>query len=431
MKSFVSLRWLLLLPGFCFLFSTCSDKCTVKNTYKYYQPVYSTSAEIKAAVDFKAAKPIVSAGKIYFKDQILFINEVGEGIHVLDNHNPKSPVALGFLNIPGNYDLAIIDNSLYADSFVDLVVFDISNLSDIKEVNRVEGIFNHYNSMGYYYGVAAEGIITDWKLEGDVTIEESDCNSQMQPWGGMMYEDGIVMTANAAASFSSKTANSPGATGIGGSMARFTIVNNFLYAIDDYNLDVIDVSTPAAPQSKSEIPLGWEPETLFPHNENLFVGTRAGMYIYDVENPESPELLSKYEHIQSCDPVVVEGDYAYVTLYTGGICHFGTNELQVIDLHDLKHPFLVKTYPMTNPHGLGIDNGTLFICDGADGLKIYDASNVNTISDHQLAHYANIDALDIIPFNNVAMMIGADGLYQYDYSDLQNIKLLSKIPLSN
>ena len=190
-----------------------------------------------------------------------------------------------------------------------------------------------------------------------------------------------------------------------------------------------DISFPADPISKTEIALGWWPETLFPHNGNLFVGTRAGMYIYNLSTPENPTLLSKYEHIESCDPVVVEGDYAYVTLYTGDICHNQTDELQVIDIKDLTAPTLVKTYKMTNPHGLGIDNGTLFVCDGSDGLKIFDARDVNKITDNQLAHYSDINAIDIIPFENIAMTIGSDGLYQYDYSDINNIKLLSKIAI--
>ena len=84
---------------------------------------------------------------------------------------------------------------------------------------------------------------------------------------------------------------------------------------------------------------------------------------------------------------------------------------------------------MTNPSGLGIDNGILFICDGTAGLKIFDAKNVNTISSNQLANYSTINALDIIPYNKVAMMIGSDGLYQYDYTDIKNIKLLSTLPI--
>jgi len=424
------LRWLLVLSGVSVLFSNCSDKCVVTNTYVYYEPVYTTSAEIKAAIKFNAAQPISDAGKIYFKDDILFINEIGDGIHIIDNHNPSNPLPLGFLNIPGNYDLSIVNNVLYADSFIDLVVFDISDLQNIKEINRIEGLFNHRNSLGYYPD-PIKGFVTDWKEVGHVTIEENDCATQVTTWGGIYYSRGVAFSEDAANSFI-KTAMSPGGNtaGVGGSLARFTIAKNFLYALDEFNMDIVDVSTPSDPKSKKEIPLGWAPETLFPHKESLFIGTRTGMQIYDLAIPENPVLSSTFAHVSSCDPVVVEGDYAYVTLFSGNTCNRGVNELQVINIKDLKAPTIVTTYTMTNPHGLGIDNGTLFICDGTDGLKVYNASNVNKIKENLLAHYKDMNALDIIPFENIAMVIGVDGLYQYDYSDLQNIKLLSKIVTS-
>jgi hypothetical protein len=192
---------------------------------------------------------------------------------------------------------------------------------------------------------------------------------------------------------------------------------------------VVDINSPTQPQRKADQTLLTWPETLFPYGQNLFVGSRAGMSIYNLTSPDQPVLLSTYEHINSCDPVVVNDKYAYVTLYNGDICHMDTNELQLVDISNLKSPQLYTKYPMTNPHGLGLDHNLLFICDGNDGLKIFDASNPDSISHRQLAHYPGINALDIIPYQNVAMTIGSDGLYQYDYSNLSNIKLLSKIQI--
>ena len=220
-----------------------------------------------------------------------------------------------------------------------------------------------------------------------------------------------------------------GTPGVGGSTARFAIVNHFLYGLDGANLDIVDITSETQPVAKNSITVAWDAETLFPHNSNLFVGARAGMYIFDLTTPDQPQLLSQYDHLMSCDPVAVEGDYAYVTLYSGGLCHVATNQLEVIDIKDLKSPQLVSVYPMTNPHGVGIDHGTLFICDGDAGLRIFDANDPLTITQHSLAHYDSINALDVIPINQVAMMIGADGIYQYDYSDVKNIKLLSQIPI--
>lgn len=412
------------------ILSSCSDQCEETRKLVYYQPVYSTSAQIKAAVALEGPREMSHIGKIYFKDGYLFINEIGEGIHIIDNRVPANPKILSFLKIPGNYDLAIRGNALYADSYVDLVTFDVSDLSAIKEVNRIERLFNNYMTMGYLVSTEL-GVLTDWKKVETVNVQKSDCQTIYQPWGGILFNDGMALTSSASASFNKQTAfaPTPSSTGIGGSMARFTISGDHLYALDGSNLDVVNVSMQTKPEQKKEFPLAWDVETLFPYSDKLFVGSRTGMYIVDLANPEEPSIISQYQHVRSCDPVVVEGDYAFVTLRSGSTCEGFTNQLEVIDLSNLKSPQQVAVYAMTNPHGLGIDEGTLFICDGLDGLKAYDATDVKTISQNQLAHYKNIQALDVIPFQQVAMVIGEDGLYQYDYSDLKNIKLLSQLPI--
>jgi hypothetical protein len=82
---------------------------------------------------------------------------------------------------------------------------------------------------------------------------------------------------------------------------------------------------------------------------------------------------------------------------------------------------------MQGPLGLGVDNKTLFICDGSAGLKVFDVKNPLSIS---LLNWASeINTYDIIPLGNIAIMIGSDGLFQYDYSNPSSLKLLSKIPI--
>jgi hypothetical protein len=155
----------------------------------------------------------------------------------------------------------------------------------------------------------------------------------------------------------------------------------------------------------------------------------TGMYIYDLADPVQPEYISQYWHVTSCDPVVVEGNYAYITLRTGNTCQTDVNQLEIVDIHDLGEPELLKSYPMYNPHGLGIDDGILFICDGEDGLKVYDAKDPFLLKSNMIAHFRDIHTYDVIPVNEVLLMIGRDGFYQYDYSDLQDITMLSMIPI--
>ena len=109
-------------------------------------------------------------------------------------------------------------------------------------------------------------------------------------------------------------------TGIGGSMARFTIRDDYLYTVDSYDLKTFDIRDRLNPKITSEVNLGWGIETIFPYGENLFIGAQSGMHIYGLENKEEPNYISSYEHVTSCDPVVVQDSYAYVTLRGGSEC---------------------------------------------------------------------------------------------------------------
>ena len=105
----------------------------------------------------------------------------------------------------------------------------------------------------------------------------------------------------------------------------------------------------------------------------------------------------------------------------------GVNQLDVVDVADLANPKKVKSHSMINPHGLGIDDGNLFISEGDHGLKIMDASDPHNIS--LLRHITDIKTYDVIPYKGVLMVTGRDGIIQYDYSDINDLKHLSTIPV--
>ncbi|HTF20593.1 MAG TPA: hypothetical protein VK658_21120, partial [Chryseolinea sp.] len=319
-----------------------------------------------------------------------------------------------------------------ADSFVDLVALDVTSAVSVHEVGRMAGVFKHYTVMGMTADVNC-CVITSWKEMSSVSVTQSECGFVAQPWGGFYYNSGVAMMADAASALSSKTAIAPGngsGPGVGGSLARFTVSNDHLFLLDGSEVISVNVNNEQDPVESKRTVINWDMETIFPHKDKLFIGARTGMHIVDISTPESPTFVSTYQHITSCDPVVVDDKYAYVTLRTGNTCQMGSNLLEVIDIENPAQPTLVRSFPMTNPHGLGIDENTLFLCDGDDGLKAFDASDVMTMGDKMIAHYKGINATDVIPFNNLLMMIGEDGIFQYDYSDPKNIKLLSQIGLA-
>lgn len=211
--------------------------------------------------------------------------------------------------------------------------------------------------------------------------------------------------------------NDGGGTGTGGSMARFTIVGDHLFTVDGMHLKTFNISNESKIEMVSSWQLDWSNgiETIFPYQNKLFLGTTTGMHIIDISNPEKPSYISKYEHVVSCDPVVVQGDYAYVTLRSGeSWCWRSVNQLEVIDLSDIQNPEMLKTWPMTNPKGLGIDGNLLFVCD--EGLKVFEIQSPTNLV--QINHFENIgETFDVIPYNGILILIGEQGFRQYSYEN--------------
>jgi len=430
--SLYALLFLTVLLGISVLLEGCTNSCEATQNYVYYEPVYTTVEELREQIALEAPRPISTVGKIYYQNGFLYVNEPGTGIHIIDNNDPSHPVAKNFLVLPGNFDLAIKGNTLYADSFVDLVALDIANPLEVREVGRLKGVFKHYTSMGMTADVNC-CVVTSWKEMSGVSVSQSDCGVVTQPWGGFYYNSGVAFLSDAASNLSSKTAIAPGTgsgPGVGGSLARFAISKEHLYLLDGSDVIAVNVHDEQRPEERTRTTINWDMETIFPHKDKLFIGARTGMHIVDISMAEAPSVIGMYQHVTSCDPVVVDDNYAYVTLRSANICQAGANVLEVIDIANAALPTLVRSYPMTNPHGLGIDQQMLFLCDGDDGLKAFDAHNVMDLNNNLVAHYAGINATDVIPFDNLLMMIGEDGIFQYDYSDPKNMKLLSQINIA-
>jgi hypothetical protein len=420
MKNYLSI----LVTTFIFLFfsalfSGCvKDTCKHTHTYTWFEPLYKTSAEVRANIKSNPAKEIKDPGKIVILGNYIFLNEVDKGIHIIDNSNPSSPKNIAFIDIPGNVDIAIKGNTLYADLYSDLVTLDISNPLNVMKTKIMDDVFPQR-----YYGPTfsndSNKIIYDW-LRHDTTVNE-DC--AQQNW---LVPGGAVYYANASALQNSSNISVP--TGITGSMARFALIGNYLYTVDDTYLNVFNIANSNDPSFLNKTQVDWHVETIYPFKNNLFVGSNNGMFIYDINSsPGNPAKVGEFTHARSCDPVIADDDYAYVTLHSGTTCLGYNNQLDVVKLNDLTNAALVKTYNLTSPHGLSKDGNLLFICDGTDGLKVYDAANVQDLK--LIKEVGGIETYDVIAWNKIALVVAKDGLYEYSYADVSNIHLVSKITI--
>lgn len=417
-------RLFLLFSITIIVLSSCEDRRL--QTYLANVPVYMSYETLRASFEVSSGISMEKPGKISFYGSHMFINEYQKGIHVVDLSDPAHPEIKAFIEVPGNVDLAIRNDLLYAESYVDLLIIDISDPEQPKLSERIEDLFEYIiPAYDYEYPLDEidedKGVITEFELK-KITRE---VHSYPQPWP-IFYD--YRLEASFDGGIGAATNNT---YGVGGSMARFITYDNYLYALDSqWKLKSINISNTKDLKVESELSLWGGVETLFIAEDMLYVGTSNGMHILDLANPGAPNFISTYQHITACDPVVVEGDRAYVTLRAGNTCGGTQDLLEVVDIADKFKPVRLSSFSMTEPYGLGIDDGILFVCEGEFGLKVYDATYETSITSHLISSFPGIHAYDVIPLENFLFMIGDDGFYIYDYSDLNNISILGSLLVS-
>lgn len=418
-KLFTYLSGLLLLLTLQACSST--DEPEPTGYYDGYAPQLMDRTVLEQSVTTLPARALHNTGKIYLYGRYLFINERYEGVHVIDNQNPALPRIISFIRIPGNVDIAVKGNLLYADNGPDLVTIDITNPAAAQVQGRVRDAFRELPmpetapmpTECFPENRPANAVVVGWQK---VKIPYTTSSRPGTWWGGP--DNRLFNTASPT--------SAPGATGKGGSLARFAILGQTLYTVDEQSLRTFSLGNPTQPTPGTRIQLQFGVETIYPKDHYLFLGTQRGMYIFDAATPQTPRQVAYYQHVVSCDPVVVDNRYAYVTLRSGRSCGGGVNQLQVIDLTNLSQPRLAQSYPMLGPQGLGVDGNQLFVCD-IDGLKVFDTSQAPVLTQKQ---FFPIQVVDVIPDNGTLLAIGAAGLYQYSYTGttLQQLSLLPITP---
>jgi hypothetical protein len=425
----------LLLLSITFIFNACikADECSVKRTFTEFTPIYRTAAEIRGEVKATAPRDLKNPGKIYSYGKYLFINELKEGFHIIDNSNPSAPRKVSFVQVLGNVDMAVKDDILYADNYTDLVAINIKDVEKPILETRLEGVYQNQFSFDQ-----ARGFLVEWQpTQRTMTVDCSNPNFGVEFFNGnngnIFAGADVIRNTTPQSKISGVFTNSSGqvSVGTGGSFARFTIVDDYLYVVSQWQLTAFFVKNAAKPVRGASINAGWNIETIFPLKDKLFLGSQSGMFIYDIAAPGSPALLGQFAHARACDPVFVDGNTAYVTLRDGTRCTGTSNQLDVIDVTDLRNPKLLKTYAMKNPHGLSILNKKLYLCDGTDGLKVYDVNDKNAIDKNQLSHLNTFFGYDVIALDDdLIMVIGENGLFQFDATDAKKLKQLSIIPVA-
>ena len=60
---------------------------------------------------------------------------------------------------------------------------------------------------------------------------------------------------------------------------------------------------------------------------------------------------------------------------------------------------------------------------------MYWADDPLNITKNKISQFEDINAFDVIPIGDLLILIGEEGLFQYDYSDVTEMELLSVLPI--
>jgi hypothetical protein len=330
---------------------------------------------------------------------------------VIDFSNPANPKNLAFVKIPGCVDMAVRGNFLYADLYTDLITLDITDPLNVKVQQYQESVFPHrIYSNGFIADTAK--FITNW-IRVDTVVKRDE-----RPFGFPLFFGPMSMSRSA-----------PVSNGVGGSMARFGLLEDRLYTVSHSDLKVFNTSNPANPSFIRTIELNrGDIETIFPHQRNLFIGAAAGMLIYNATDKDNPTYMSTFIHARACDPVIADQSFAYVTLRSNNTCSGFANQLDVVNVSQLLSPRLVRTYLLTEPAGLSKDQNLLFICDGNDGLKIFDATRPEELK--LVTTIPLSKTYDVITINGIALTVAEDGIYFIDYRNPNQAFIAGKITIA-
>lgn len=135
------------------------------------KPIYLSEEEI-TDIRMDPPQPVIIPGKILVTGQYLLINEKERGIHIINNADPKDPKKVAFLKIPGNIDVSIKDNYIYADNYSDLVTLEITSDTTVKETHRIKDVFttqdfppfsSFSNSKYFECPDSAKGVVIGWQ----------------------------------------------------------------------------------------------------------------------------------------------------------------------------------------------------------------------------------------------------------------------------
>lgn len=177
MKQLLYLLLFILLSG-------CED--SFENAHRYSKmitqskeyPIYLDMSEI-SDIKVTEAATIAFPFKIVSNGRYYFVGEMSEGIHVYEKKD-KGVEYLCFIECQYVKAFDVINDHLFCNNFIDLVVLDVSNPIQARILHRQKNHFNRFTSYKEYWNIPYvddKGCIVGYyyhSITGKITEEETN-----------------------------------------------------------------------------------------------------------------------------------------------------------------------------------------------------------------------------------------------------------------
>ena len=215
--------------------------------------------------------------------------------------------------------------------------------------------------------------------------------------------------------------------GQGGSLARFTIVGDYLYMIDKASISWFDLRDPSGPDLQGTVETLGGQETIFPFQDFLYVGRFDGVSLFAIEpGTGKPLTFRAFPHFVACDPVVANEDYIFSTVRTSFCIRpiFNLNQVETVeemidyDAKDMSNNLTLLKIVEEEHNGMGVRDSFLFVTQGSVGMTIFKVEEPLSLSFVNNIPMEN--PRDIIIRDDYLILVGLNEMVLYDYEPLRN-----------
>ncbi len=355
---------------------------------------------------------------VFVEGDVTYLAAYPTDLVMIDNSDPSAPSLLGAFPTPGSATDVVVDGdyAYIADYHMGLTVVDVSDLNTPVLADNI-------GTASYAEAVAVDG----------------DCCYIIDGQYGLFIFDVSDQTA---------VTYLYSAFGVSGYARDLCVAGDLVYVASDYNLTVVDVSTPTAPYVAGSIALSLRCYDVEVAGNTAYISSLSGGAVIDVSDPTAPSLIT-YDAALEGRKLYVSGNLCFVAHYTDGIkvvdigdpavpalvhqyttvepaydVAFNGHDIYLVDGSSFEIiEFFKPTYPVTidcggsatSPVAFDIEGNTAYVVHSG-GMQVYDISDPSNLS--QIGSYTNTDWIhDIVVRGDYAYAAGLDSMYIFDVSD--------------